>query len=236
MELSPPRPAPLAPQPRRRIALVCLGAFAVLTGLVTTHVVDAADLRIEVLLAGIVHRLGVVDAVEHLYVSSELAFVVLLGLAVAYAWQSRRVGLRRLAVEVPLALVAAEGLARLLEPVIGRARPFVAHPVLFHPLGSANIDPSFPSDGATAAVAIATVVAFSYRRLAVPAYLIAAMVAVGRLLAAVHYPTDVLGGTLVGLAAGVLVCWVSRRLKPAEAAADEMVVGQRRQPEGETFN
>ena len=225
-----------APQPRRRIAVACLGAFVCLTGLVATHVVDAADLRVEVLLAGVVRRLGVVDAVQHLYVSSELAFVVLLGLAVAYAWQSGRIGLRRLAVEVPLALVAAEGLARLLEPVIGRARPFVAHPLLFDPIGSANIDPSFPSDGATAAFAIATVVALSYRRLAVPAYAVAVMVAVGRLLAAVHYPTDVLAGTLVGVASAVLVCWVSRRLKPATDAADEMGVGQRWQPEGETFN
>ena len=106
--------------------------------------------------------------------------------------------------------MAAEGIARLLAPLIERPRPFVAHPALFAPLGGAGIDPSFPSDGATAAFAIATVVAFSCRRLAAPAFAIAAMVAIGRLLVAVHYPTDVLGGTLVGVAAAVFVCRLSR--------------------------
>jgi membrane-associated phospholipid phosphatase len=218
MDITLPRPPGLA-EPRRRIALVCAAAFAGLAALVVTHVVDAADLRAEVLLASVVHRLDLVGAVRTLYVSSELVFIVLLALAIAVAWLTGRVALRRLALEVPVALVAAEGIARALAPLIERPRPFVAHPLLFAPLGSAGIDPSFPSDGATAAFAIAAVVAFSCRRLAVPAFAIAAMVAIGRLLVAVHYPTDVLGGTLVGVAAGVLVCRLSRSGLVARAAA-----------------
>jgi undecaprenyl-diphosphatase len=211
MDITLPRPLALA-EPRRRIALACAAAFAGLAALVITHVIDTADLRAELLLASVVHRLDLVSAVRELYISSELVFVALLAIAIGIAWLSGRIALRRLAIEVPAALVAAEGIARVLAPLIERPRPFVAHPALFAALGSAGIDPSFPSDGATAAFAIATVVAFSCRRLATPAFAIAAMVAIGRLLVAVHYPTDVLGGTLVGIASAVLVCRISRSL------------------------
>jgi membrane-associated phospholipid phosphatase len=201
---------PAVGEPRRRVALACLTAFAGLAALVMTHAVDAADLRAELLLASVIHRLDLVGAVRDLYVSSELVFVVLLAIGIGIAWLTGRVALRRIAIEVPLALVVAEGLARLLAPLIERPRPFVAHPDFFTPLGQAGIDPSFPSDGATAAFAIAAVVAISCRRLAIPALAIAAMVAIGRLLVAVHYPTDVIGGALVGIAAAVVVCRVSR--------------------------
>jgi hypothetical protein len=97
--------------------------------------------------------LDLVAAVRDLYVSSETAFVVLLGAAILAPWLTGRVALLRLAIELPLALVAAEGLARLLAPLIERPSPFVAHPALLAPLGSAGADPSFPSDGATAAFA-----------------------------------------------------------------------------------
>jgi undecaprenyl-diphosphatase len=226
MDTTLTRPLGLA-EPRRRIALACTAAFAGLAALVTTHVVDAADLRAEVVLARVVHRLDLVASVRDLYVSSELVFVALLAIAIGIAWLSGRIALRRLAVEVPVALVAAEGIARVLAPLIERPRPFVAHPALIAPLGSAGIDPSFPSDGATAAFAIATVVAFSCRRLAVPAFAIAAMVAIGRLLVAVHYPTDVLGGTLVGITAAVLVCRLSRYVARAGLAGHAAACARR---------
>lgn len=203
--------------PRRRVAVASLALFAVLALLVESHVVDALDLRAERVLASIVHRLDLVGVVQHVYVSSELVFVALLGLGVGVAWLTGRVALRRLAVEVPLALVAAEALARLLAPVIERPRPFVAHPDLFAPLEQAGLDPSFPSDGATAAFAIAAVVAVRCRRLALPALGIAALVAAGRLLVAVHYPSDVVGGALVGVAAAVLTCWLATCLAPGLA-------------------
>ena len=46
-----------------------------LAALVMTHVVDAADLRAELLLASVVHRLDLAGAVRALYVSSEVVFV-----------------------------------------------------------------------------------------------------------------------------------------------------------------
>jgi undecaprenyl-diphosphatase len=206
-----------AAAPRRRVAAACLALFAGLALLVEAHVVDAADLRIERALASLVHRFDLVGTVERVYVSSEVAFLLLLGAGVGVAWLTGRVALRRLALEVPAALLAAEALARLLAPVIERPRPFVAHPDLFAPLEQAGLDPSFPSDGATAAFAIAAVVAVRCRRLALPALGIAALVAVGRLLVAVHYPSDVVGGALVGVAAAVLTCWLATRLTPHAA-------------------
>jgi undecaprenyl-diphosphatase len=85
-------------------------------------------------------------------------------------------------------------------------RPLViAHPTLFMHVGRYGVDPSFPSDGATAAFAIATVVALSFRRLAPLALGVAAAIALERLLVAVHYPTDVLAGALAGVALALVV-------------------------------
>lgn len=140
--------------------------------------------------------------------------------------------------------LASAGLGLLVNQVIGRLwfreRPFAAHPGSALLLVHRSRDPSFPSDHATAAFAIAfAVLAFSFR--AGLGFLIAAgLIGVSRVLVGLHYPGDVVTGAAVGLACAVVVTtlgrpWIeravvllSRASDPALAAVTERLPRPRR--------
>jgi membrane-associated phospholipid phosphatase len=109
--------------------------------------------------------------------------------------------------------LAAAGLALLVNQVIShlysRPRPFAGHPSAVV-LGGRSTDPSFPSDHASAAFAIAFAVFVFSRRLGAAFLTAAAAVAISRVLAGVHYPTDVLAGLGIGLVAALVVVTLAR--------------------------
>jgi undecaprenyl-diphosphatase len=111
------------------------------------------------------------------------------------------------------ALVAA-AVAMLVNQAIShlweRPRPFTAHPALTHLLSAPSPDPSFPSDHAAAAFAIAfAVLAFSRRAGAL--FLAAAtLIGVSRIALGMHYPTDVLAGLAVGWVSALLATRAGR--------------------------
>jgi membrane-associated phospholipid phosphatase len=146
---------------------------------------------------------------------ASLAVTIYAVATVALWFVSRPAGARRLRLACVSALASAAG-GLLLNQVIGqlwfRERPYVEHPhslVLFAP---PSHDPSFPSDHATAAFAIAVAVFFFSRRLGLVFLAFAAAIACSRVLLAMHYPTDVLAGALTGTLAAVAVCTLGRRL------------------------
>lgn len=74
-----------------------------------------------------------------------------------------------------------------------------------HLLAARTADPSFPSDHAAAAFAIAVAV-FAFSRRAGGALLaVAVLIAVSRVALGVHYPVDVLAGAAVGAVSALLV-------------------------------
>ena len=111
--------------------------------------------------------------------------------------------------------------------VWSRARPYEAHPgtAVF---GTRSSDPSFPSDHASAALAIAVAV-FLFDRLVGGVFLAAATaIALGRVVAGVHYPADIAAGALVGTAAALLVVRrggtiVDRIVRLVERGADPVL-------------
>jgi undecaprenyl-diphosphatase len=107
---------------------------------------------------------------------------------------------------------AALGLAigQVISHVWMRERPFAAHPTQTLLLVPGSGDPSFPSDHATAAFAIAFSVLLVGRRLGAVFVLAALMIGMSRIFVGVHYPGDVAGGALVGLVAA-LVVWRAGR-------------------------
>lgn len=107
-------------------------------------------------------------------------------------------------------LLLALGLAGLLtdaivKPIIGRTRPFVDHPE-YRDLGHRPSSPSFPSGHAATAAAGALALARVWPIAALPAWMLAALIAFSRIALGVHFPSDVLAGFLLGSAAALFVC------------------------------
>ena len=148
------------------------------------------------------HHDGVEDSLKVYAQISEVLFaglvLVLLGAAVAL----RRVALGWAATmalaSAGLALLVGKGLSLAVD----RPRPFVTHPEVHDFLHHAA-DGSFPSDHATAAFAIAGALSLRYRRWAPLLMGSAIALAFARVLLGVHYPSDVIAGAALGLAAAL---------------------------------
>ena len=131
--------------------------------------------------------------------------VVLVALTFLIPWRRRRQDRRSSAVLA----TASAGLALLInQPIthlVDRARPYVDHPNNAHLLLTPSHDPSFPSDHATGAFALAFAIWLYDRTLGAVMLVIAALLAFSRVYVGTHYPGDVVAGALIGIAvAGTL--------------------------------
>jgi undecaprenyl-diphosphatase len=101
------------------------------------------------------------------------------------------------------AAVVALVVNAVIHTIWDRPRPYEAHEIS-HPW-AASTDASFPSDHASASLAIAFAV-LAFDRVVGSIFVVAAtLIAVGRVFVGAHYVTDVLVSLLVGAAAAVLV-------------------------------
>lgn len=100
----------------------------------------------------------------------------------------------------------------LLKPLVGRVRPFALRPAVTL-LVIPPPDASFPSGHTAASFAAVFALKASESPLWKPALALALVIAFSRLYLYVHWPSDVLGGALLGVAVG----WMGAKL--AEAAA-----------------
>lgn len=89
-----------------------------------------------------------------------------------------------------------------------RPRPFVTYDSLVHPdiNGMYTDISSFPSSHTYIVFAIATsVFLYGHRKLGIVLFLLAICVALGRSGAGLHYPSDVIGGAVLGILSGWIV-------------------------------
>ena len=103
----------------------------------------------------------------------------------------------------------------VLKPLIGRVRPFVFNPevaLLIPP----PLDASFPSGHTAASFAAVFALKTAGSPLWKPALVLAVVIAFSRLYLYVHWPSDVLGGALLGAAVG----WAGAKL--AESARERL--------------
>ena len=112
--------------------------------------------------------------------------------------------------QVALADFLGQWISYGLKQAIGRERPsdLYAAP---KPLVHAPHDGSFPSGHATVGFACATTLAFYAPRAAPAFFLLAAAIAWSRVYVGVHYPLDVLGGAVLGIAIAFALRVMARR-------------------------
>src|SRR6266481_5873211 len=135
-------------------------------------------------------------------------FLVLL---VVLQWWSKhqRLHVRHTCVAAGLSFVIGLGLNQIILLFVHRIRPYDAG--ISHLIISKSPDWSFPSDHATASIAIAAAFAVhGLPRRTLLFGLLALLLCWSRIFVGTHYLTDVLGGGLIGVGAAVLV-WIFYR-------------------------
>jgi len=136
-------------------------------------------------------------------VVSTLANGSRLWLGIAAVLATRPGVLRRAAVEATTALLLAAGCTQILNRLLGRRRPSADLPAR-RALRRQPVTPSFPSSHTAVAAAFLTAVQRRSPRLAAALVPLGVTVAYGRIRLRVHWPTDVLGGAVLGIVAGRL--------------------------------
>ena len=88
-----------------------------------------------------------------------------------------------------------------LKPLIGRIRPYDVNQGISLLIERPS-DYSFPSGHTLASFEAATVIFRYHKKWGIPALLLAALIAFSRMYLYVHYPTDILGGVVLGVIIG----------------------------------
>lgn len=134
---------------------------------------------------------------------------------VAVAWKTSHFEGR---VENFLHVVVGAGLAFLAEQSIGflwfRPRPFVTLEGVAKLIDKSPLEKSFPSGHASVAFAIAFGLLLHNRKWGWAFVVLAAFVGFSRIAVGVHYPSDVLGGIVVGYLAARLAAPVKKAIEP----------------------
>ena len=126
---------------------------------------------------------------------------LLIGAVVALVRPSRAPGVWQTALAIGLAALVVDVVAK---PVVGRLRPYDSAPEV-RVIDRRPDTRSFPSGHAATAFAGAFALSRLWPSGRLRVWTLAALIAFSRVYVGVHYPLDVLGGALVGLASGAFV-------------------------------
>jgi len=140
------------------------------------------------------------------------AWIFLYAPLVAWLWISGTKRERHAASEVMWSVLWALLLGEFLSLIVLRVRPFLDVPEIIA-LIPPPLTSSFPSLHTAASTAV-TLTMFSVNRIAGWAGVIVLIgVALGRIAAGAHYPSDILGGLLIGFLGYALVRWGHRAVR-----------------------
>jgi undecaprenyl-diphosphatase len=151
--------------------------------------------------------------------AGDLPAAMMLTLVVVWFWrgpEEERSSRQRLVAYACAAAALGLGVAQIIGHAWFRDRPYVDHPV--HLILSPSGEPSFPSDHPDGAFGLTTPFLFARRRIGWVLLGMALAVSFCRVAAGTHYPSDVLGGAIIGTLAAAVVWslkgWLDLLLTP----------------------
>ena len=126
--------------------------------------------------------------------------------------------------EMGAAVVANGIITYSLKQTIQRTRPYIAHPEIEE--YKTFTDFSFPSGHSSTAFAFAATISMHYPKWYViaPSYTYAALVGYSRMHLGVHYPSDVLGGIVVGTGSALLTRWLRIKIEKKQHKQTKQIV------------
>jgi undecaprenyl-diphosphatase len=136
--------------------------------------------------------------------ASEVLFAGLILLLFFVVGRHGELWARRAAVAGMLSATIALVIAQTLSHAVDRDRPYIEHPTAHAFAGRAS-DPSFPSGYATGAFAIAVAIRLRSRAWGNMALALAGLLSFARIAVGSGYPSDVLGGALLGAGCALLL-------------------------------
>ncbi len=144
-------------------------------------------------------------------------FWILLSLVLILTKTYRKTGIE-CGTSLVLHLILVNGVAKNL---FRRVRPYEVIDGLINLVGKQS-DFSFPSGHTAASFAVAVVLLLrAPKKISIPAIVLAVLISLSRLYVGVHYPTDVLGGAIIGTLCAFLAVWlvdaVEKKIKARNA-------------------
>lgn len=166
----------------------------------------ALDLQIFHFLYGLSEKLNIshrtiVFVAEYIpYILLAVTFVYLL-----YSSMSRHQRIRAAISLIIAATLSSLAVTQAIRLIWHRPRPFVSlnlNEIVY------EASHSFPSAHSAVFFALSTVIYFYSKRLGILFFITTAIICFGRILAGVHYPSDILAGLVVGVLSGIVARYV----------------------------
>ncbi|MDP2664474.1 MAG: phosphatase PAP2 family protein [bacterium] len=169
----------------------------------------ALDTQLFYLLNNLAGQSQLFDAVV-VFLASYLAYVLIIVFLafVFFSHYQRREKLQILFVAGASAIIARFGIAELIRLFYQRPRPFSALDNVQQLLTSNEW--SFPSGHATFFFALATAVYLYNKKLGIWFFVATILITVSRVIAGIHYPSDIIGGAVIGIAVAYTVFYLTR--------------------------
>jgi undecaprenyl-diphosphatase len=150
---------------------------------------------------------------------SNIPFIIILWsvlalLALAFDKKNGKIVFIAVILSLIFHFIVSEGIFKyLLKDVLGVTRPYLEYPNDIIPIGKQFIDSSFPSSHMASTIAVLTVFTYYYGKIWPASLTFILFMAFARMHNGMHYPTDVLVGTFLGLGYGLLAAYLAELIR-----------------------